>query len=98
MFTAKSDDGLLLATKLLAPPLRLGLIARPRLTERLDGGLRPGHRLTLVSAHAGSGKTTLVSAWAASCLERGLLAPRHLAWLSLDEEDNDPARFLAYLT
>jgi LuxR family maltose regulon positive regulatory protein len=56
--------------------------------ERLDAGL-PG-KLTLISAAAGFGKTTLLSAWAAGC---GM----PVAWLSLDEGDGDPARFLAYL-
>ena len=51
---------------------------------------RIARKLTLISAAAGFGKTTLASEWAAAC---GLPA----AWLSLDEGDNDPARFLAYL-
>ncbi len=78
----------LLATKLYVPTVRPDLVARRRLIERLDEGLQ--RRLTLVSAPAGFGKTTLVSAWAAGCA-------RPLAWLSLDEGDNDPARFAAYL-
>jgi LuxR family maltose regulon positive regulatory protein len=80
----------LLNTKLYTPSPRPGLVARPRLVERLDEGLRLGHKLTLVSAPAGFGKTTLVSAWATGC-------GRPVAWLSLDEGDDDPARFLAYL-
>src|SRR5205807_7652634 len=81
----------ILATKLYIPPLRPHVVSRPRLLERLNEGL---HRnLTLISAPAGFGKTTLVSAWVA-LIER----PRaRTAWLSLDEGDNDPARFLAYL-
>jgi len=78
----------LLATKLYTPPARPGLVVRPRLLRRLDQGL--GSRLILVSAPAGFGKTTLVSEW----LQR---ADRRFAWLSLDEGDNAPARFLAYL-
>ena len=78
----------LLTTKLFAPPLRLNLVVREQLLERLSEGLR--RKLTLVSAPAGFGKTTLVSAWVAAC-------GRPAAWLSLDEGDNDPARFLAYL-
>ncbi|MCU0463771.1 MAG: LuxR family transcriptional regulator, partial [Anaerolineae bacterium] len=78
----------LLVTKLYTPPRRAALIPRPRLTERLDAGL--GGRLTLVSAPAGFGKTTLVADWAAGC-------HRPLAWLSLDEADNEPGRFLVYL-
>lgn len=80
----------LLATKLYIPPVRPELVPRPRLIERLDEGLRLGHRLTLVSAPAGSGKTTLVTEWLHS-------ADRPFTWLSLDEGDNDPLRFLTYL-
>jgi LuxR family maltose regulon positive regulatory protein len=83
-------DTLFLATKLYIPPLRPNLVPRPRLIERLDEGLRLGHRLTLISASAGFGKTTLATEWLHS-------AGRPLAWLSLDEGDNDPARFLTYL-
>ena len=54
----------LLATKLHIPPLRPSLVPRPRLIERLDGAQRSGHRLGLVSAPAGFGKTTLLSEWA----------------------------------
>ena len=80
----------LLITKLCAPPLRPNLVPRPRLAQRLDNGLHPSRRLTLVSASAGYGKTTLVTEWL-----RGTQAKS--AWLSLDEADNDPARFLTYL-
>jgi LuxR family transcriptional regulator, maltose regulon positive regulatory protein len=78
----------LLSTKLHVPPPRPGLVARPRLQERLDEGLLS--RLTLVSAAAGFGKTTLVAEWAAGC-------GRPVAWLSLDERDDDPSIFLTYL-
>ena len=64
------------------------MVARPRLIERLNEGKR--HKLTLISAPAGFGKTTLVSEWAAGC-------ERPTAWLSLDEGDNDPTGFLVYL-
>src|SRR5438034_3923734 len=78
----------LLATKLYIPRLRPNVVSRPRLIERLNEGL---HRnLTLISAPAGFGKTTLASAWVASC-------DRQVAWLSLDEGDSDPTRFLTYL-
>jgi LuxR family maltose regulon positive regulatory protein len=78
----------LLTTKLHVPPRRPSLVTRPRLLERLNAGLHQS--LTLISAPAGFGKTTLLSEWAAEC--------GHLvAWLSLDKSDNDPARFLAYL-
>jgi LuxR family maltose regulon positive regulatory protein len=83
----------IIATKLYVPPLRPKAVPRPRLIERLDEGLRSG--LTLVSAPAGFGKTTVVSEWAAGCSR---LDPEvRLAWLSLDEGDSDSARFLAYL-
>ncbi|MHB1134993.1 MAG: LuxR C-terminal-related transcriptional regulator, partial [Chloroflexota bacterium] len=78
----------LLATKLHIPAPRPKVVLRPRLIERLNGGLQG--KLTLVSAPAGFGKTTLVSEWVAGC-------ERPVAWLSLDEGDNDPTRFLAYL-
>jgi LuxR family maltose regulon positive regulatory protein len=64
------------------------MVSRPRLIERLNAGLH--HKLTLISAPAGFGKTTLLSAWLAECA-------RPAAWLSLDERENDAARFLAYL-
>ncbi|HWI66125.1 MAG TPA: hypothetical protein VNT75_30205, partial [Symbiobacteriaceae bacterium] len=81
----------LLATKLYLPPTRPNLVPRPRLTARLSEGLqRP---LTLVSAPAGFGKTTLLSEWRAT--PEGQNYP--LAWLSLDGGDNDPGRFWAYL-
>lgn len=80
----------LLASKLNIPPLRPSLVPRPRLIDRLDEGLRANRGLTLVSAPAGFGKTTLVVDW----LQRAGLPA---AWLSLDEADNDLPRFLAYL-
>ena len=78
----------ILATKLFIPPLPPKAVLRPRLVERLDEGLQ--RKLTLVSAPAGFGKTTLLSAWVAGCHDR-------VAWLSLDEGDNDRTRFLNYL-
>mgnify|MGYP000846796271 CR=1 FL=1 len=80
----------ILATKLYLPRPRPSAVLRPRLSARLNAGLAAGHRLTLVSASAGFGKTTLVSEWVAAC-------GQPVAWLSLDAGDNDPARFLAYL-
>jgi LuxR family maltose regulon positive regulatory protein len=78
----------ILATKLYIPPPRPNLVPRPRLIERLNEGL---HRpLTLISAPAGFGKSTLISEWVAGC-------ERPAAWLSLDAGDNDPIRFLTYL-
>src|SRR5918998_4698347 len=78
-----------LATKLYIPPPQPRVVLRPRLIERLgEGGVH--RKVTLISAPAGFGKTTLLSEWLASC-------ERPAAWLSLDEGDNDPTRFLAYL-
>ena len=84
----------LLTTKLYIPPVRPELVPRPRLVERLNAGLH--RKLTLVSAPAGFGKTTLVSEWVHG-LEVVRRPPQRVAWLSLDESDNDPTRFLAYL-
>ena len=78
----------LLLTKLYIPPPATDLVPRPRLIERLNAGLN--RKLTLISASAGFGKTTLVSEWLAN-------SGRPVAWLSLDEGDSDPARFLIYL-
>lgn len=78
----------LLATKLYAPPPPTGVVPRTRLLHRLDEGARK--RLTLLSAPAGFGKTTLVAAWAAE-------AELPVAWLSLDEGDGDAPGFLRYL-
>src|SRR3990170_2752783 len=78
----------ILQTKLYVPPLRSSLVPRPRLIARLDAGL--DGRLTLISAPAGYGKTTLITEWLQT-------EERRVAWLSLDEGDNDPRRFLAYL-
>ena len=80
----------ILATKLYIPPPRPRVVPRPRLVKRLNEGLAAGHKLALISASAGFGKTTLVSEWIASC-------GRPIAWLSLDEGDNDFTRFLTYL-
>ncbi|UVI33733.1 LuxR C-terminal-related transcriptional regulator [Paenibacillus spongiae] len=78
----------ILSTKIHIPLQRSKSVLRPRLTGRLNEGLH--RRLTVVSAAAGFGKTTLVSGWAASC-------GRPVAWLSMDEGDNDAARFMTYL-
>ena len=83
----------ILATKLYIPPPRPKMVLRPRLVERLNDGLHG--KLTLISAPAGFGKSTLVSEWVAGC-ERGEPKVR-VAWLSLDEGDNAPPRFLTYL-
>src|SRR5829696_7108482 len=81
----------LVTTKVRVPRTRTELVPRPRLREALVR--YEGRRLTLVSAPAGFGKTTLLSEW----LEDHSGDGRPVAWLSLEEADNDPARFLAYL-
>jgi LuxR family maltose regulon positive regulatory protein len=81
----------LLKAKLYVPPTRPVLVSRPRLIERLNEGMHSARKLTLISAPAGFGKTTLLTDWARQ-------ADRPAAWLSLDEGDDDPARFWAYLT
>ena len=103
----------ILATKLYIPPPRPKVVLRPRLLERLNEGFH--RKLTLISAPAGFGKTTLVSEWIEDCrsknADRGLNTSKPIlsrnqqseinnpqfCWLSLDEEDNDPVRFLIYL-
>ncbi len=78
----------LFQTKIQIPPTRIDLVSRPRLTELLNASL--GKELTLISAPAGYGKTTLVAQWLA---EKSV---KNAAWLSLDRHDNDPARFFTY--
>ncbi len=117
----------ILTTKLYIPPTRPELVPRPRLIERLNEGLGQnqgfGRKLTLISAPAGFGKTTLISEWVdnlrftsddysprseterdlrldtakeSQIVNRKSKIVNRIAWLSLDEGDNDPARFLAY--
>ena len=80
-----------MTTKLHVPKLRRGLVARPRLLERLRRGA--DSRLTLVSAPAGFGKTTLLAEW----LHEASAVDRCVAWLSLDPSDNEPASFWTYV-
>jgi LuxR family maltose regulon positive regulatory protein len=80
----------LLQTKLYIPPHRQAMVPRPRLIERLRAGL--DRKLTLVSVPAGFGKTTLLSDW----IHTGI-PDWQIAWLSLDEDDNDLGRFFTYL-
>jgi LuxR family maltose regulon positive regulatory protein len=80
----------LLRTKVRPPPARGGLVQRARLDGLLEAGVRG--RLCLVDAPAGSGKTTLLAQW---CLADQ--APRRVAWVSLDESDDDPVRFWVYI-
>ena len=83
----------ILATKLFIPSCPHKEVSRPRLIERLNKGLCEeggyGQQLTLISAPAGFGKTTLLSEWISNC-------QRLVAWLSLDEGDSDLTRFLVY--
>jgi LuxR family maltose regulon positive regulatory protein len=101
----------LLTTKLYLPPLRQEMVSRPRLIERLNAGLVC--KLTLISAPAGFGKTTLLSEWISTLEpldeERGWTGEstrdrvsqtethNRVAWLSLDERDNDPDHFWIYI-
>lgn len=80
----------LLATKLHSPLPPPRAVIRSRLVEQLSAGLVYGRKLTLIAAPAGFGKSTLASVWIAGC-------GRPAAWLSLDENDGDPLRFLTYL-
>ena len=85
----------LLQTKLHIPPPQRTLVARPRLLARLGQALAPETSLTLVSAPAGFGKTTLVSEWLLA--QAGAEPAPRVAWLTLDEGDNDPTRFWRYM-
>jgi LuxR family transcriptional regulator, maltose regulon positive regulatory protein len=78
----------LLVTKLYTPQPPAQGVERSRLIERLNAGLH--RKMTLISAAAGFGKTTLLSEWAARC-------ERPVAWLSLDPGDSDPSRFLGHM-
>ncbi|MFX3636987.1 MAG: LuxR C-terminal-related transcriptional regulator [Candidatus Pristimantibacillus sp.] len=78
----------ILSSKLYIPPPRSKRVTRQRLIHQLNEGL--SRKVTLISASAGFGKTTLLSEWLSDC-------DRPIAWLSLDEGDNDQARFLTYL-
>jgi LuxR family maltose regulon positive regulatory protein len=76
----------LAATKLHIPTVRSGLVPRQALVDELVA--RGPHKLTLIGAPAGNGKTTLLAEWHSAPQEE-----RAFAWLSLDEGDNDPVRF-----
>src|SRR6266516_4480577 len=78
----------LLVTKFTVPPVRSMLLQRSHLLTVIDHSR--SFPLTLLSASAGFGKTTLLSAWASQSTSQ-------VAWLTLDEQDNDPARFWAYV-
>ena len=94
----------LLQTKLYIPPLQPNLVERPHLIDQLNQGLQLGHKLTLISAPAGFGKTTLASEWLAhlaaaqSRVQNPIPEyPNCFAWITLDEGDSDLAHFLAYI-
>lgn len=74
-------------TKLRCPRLRPNLVTRTHLIDRLNEGLRQNRKLTVLTAPAGFGKTTLVAGWLKQL-------DRPSAWVCLDEGDNDPVRFL----
>ncbi len=82
------ERDILLKTKLLIPPIHANHVARLHLINKLNGGL--DKLLTLVSAPAGYGKTMLLAEWSAH-------SPVPVSWVALDESDNSPTRFLAYL-
>jgi LuxR family maltose regulon positive regulatory protein len=83
----------LLETKFHTPIWRSDGVIRPRLLDQLQTGLIEQRKLTLVSAPAGYGKTTLITSWLYSFSE----STRNI-WLSLEKSDNEPARFLSYWT
>ena len=89
--TTLDETGPLLETKLYVPRLRRAQVARPRLSERLSRGAES--KLTLISAPAGFGKTTLLAEWLAAAPT----GDRSTAWLSLDQADNQPVPFWSYL-
>ncbi len=83
----------LLQTKLFAPLVPPELVSRPRLIERFEAGLH--RKLTLVSAPAGFGKTTLLTEWAHRHREDSQ-SQLPVGWVSLDKDDNDPSRYWTY--
>ena len=85
----------ILTTKLFMPPPRARAVFRERLIERLNGNEGRVRTLTLVSAPAGFGKSTLLGAWIDRLVRQDPCF--HVAWITLDEGDNDPSRFLLYL-
>jgi LuxR family transcriptional regulator, maltose regulon positive regulatory protein len=87
--TAQNAAGLILATKLFVPLPRPDLVKRPRLLVRLDAGLAEG-RCSLLSASAGTGKTSLLASWVARL-------DHPVAWLALDERDQQLHQVLRYL-
>lgn len=88
MSETESQSPTLIQTKLHRPRLRADLVDRPRLLSQLECGVE--HKVILISAPAGYGKTTLLCQWLETC-------PHPSAWVSLDENDNDLVVFVSYL-
>ncbi len=81
-----------LLTKLFVPTLRKGFVSRPRLISMLDKAVEENQRLVVLCAPAGYGKTTLLSEWVHQKKDQSCIS-----WYSIDEDDNDPARFFFYI-
>jgi len=79
----------ILQTKLIIPPVHPYLVSRAKLVDKIESGIDLGNKLTLVAAPAGFGKSTVASVWASQTSMR-------VAWLSLDEDDNEPTDFFAH--
>ncbi|MGB6457129.1 MAG: hypothetical protein WBH47_21880, partial [Streptosporangiaceae bacterium] len=89
--TRRGAAGLLLADKLRIPRPGVAVLARPRVAARIDAAV--GCPVTLITGPAGAGKTIAVAQWAAA-----RPAARRPAWVTLDADDADPARFWQYVT
>jgi LuxR family transcriptional regulator, maltose regulon positive regulatory protein len=87
----------LLTTKFHIPSCRADFVARSRLLKELQRGWEENRNLTLISAPAGYGKTTLVTGWLSFLQSKNTNQQTHISWLSLDGAENDPMRFLRYL-
>ncbi len=85
----------LLATKFYIPPVPTRFVFRPKLIQRLEEGIQG--KLTLVSAGAGFGKSSLLSEWHSSYQKEQQEQERSVAWISFDRADNDPVRFWQYV-
>lgn len=83
----------LLTTKLYIPPILTQIVPKTELVDRLEAGIRIGRRITLITASAGYGKTSLIAGWASSFSQQTDLK---FCWLSLEESDNDPSLFWTY--
>jgi LuxR family transcriptional regulator, maltose regulon positive regulatory protein len=86
---AQNEFYYILKTKLFIPSIRKKRVERPRLQQQMRHSLN--YRLILLSAPAGYGKSTLIASWARTC-------PYPIAWLSLDANDNDLARYTKYVS